>query len=45
MKRKKAPKVRNRTAVAAWNKTGAGPHKDRKRASKQKEVKEDLDEE
>jgi hypothetical protein len=41
-KRRKG-KVRNRLAMNAWARSGAGVHRDRKREAKIKPVKEDTD--
>lgn len=39
----KIPLIRNRIAMRAWMRGGAGKHRDCKRESKSKPVKEDLD--
>lgn len=42
MKKKKIPKQRNYVALAAWNRSGAGPHQDRRY---KKKYRSPLDEE
>ena len=43
MSKKKQGKVRNRTAIAAWNQSGAGKHKDRKKEANKTACRKKVD--